>query len=291
MSEEPGTRGSRAAGSARGGDAAGRAALVIAHPGHELRVHGWLERTRPVVFVLTDGSGAGLASRLPSTAALLDRAGAVPGSIFGRLTDAALYTAVLEGRSTEFLALLDELVGELAALDVSMVAGDALEGYNPAHDLTRYLIDAAVRILRTRHHRRVLNCAFPLSGPPDAVAGPAPRPPLVEPLDEAAFRRKLRAAEAYGELDAEVRAVLATLGPEPFRTECLVPVREASSFRRLDAEAPFYERHGARRVAEGRYRTAIRYREHVRPIAAALWAHARAASAPPIRLPQRGAAR
>src|SRR4030095_641561 len=29
-----------------------RAALVSAHPGHELRVHGWLEIARPLVFVL-----------------------------------------------------------------------------------------------------------------------------------------------------------------------------------------------------------------------------------------------
>nr|MDP9120522.1 hypothetical protein [Acidobacteriota bacterium] len=28
-----------------------RAALVIGHPGHELRVHGWLERARPLVLV------------------------------------------------------------------------------------------------------------------------------------------------------------------------------------------------------------------------------------------------
>src|SRR5262245_47381226 len=26
-------------------------ALVIAHPGHELRVHGWLEQVRPRVFI------------------------------------------------------------------------------------------------------------------------------------------------------------------------------------------------------------------------------------------------
>src|SRR5437868_1619892 len=30
----------------------GRAALVIAHPGHELLVHGWLELARPVIFIL-----------------------------------------------------------------------------------------------------------------------------------------------------------------------------------------------------------------------------------------------
>ena len=34
-----------------------RAVLVVAHPGHELRVHGWLELARPTVCILTDGSG------------------------------------------------------------------------------------------------------------------------------------------------------------------------------------------------------------------------------------------
>ncbi len=31
------------------------AASVVAHPGHEVRIHGWLERESPHVFILTDG--------------------------------------------------------------------------------------------------------------------------------------------------------------------------------------------------------------------------------------------
>ena len=34
-----------------------KAALIVAHPGHELRVHHWMELARPLVLVLTDGSG------------------------------------------------------------------------------------------------------------------------------------------------------------------------------------------------------------------------------------------
>ena len=37
-------------------EAVGRTALFVAHPGHELRIYGWLERARPQVHVLTDGS-------------------------------------------------------------------------------------------------------------------------------------------------------------------------------------------------------------------------------------------
>src|SRR6267142_6198654 len=44
-----------------------RAALVVAHPSHELRVHGWLQMCHPWVLVLTDGSGRTGEPRLLST--------------------------------------------------------------------------------------------------------------------------------------------------------------------------------------------------------------------------------
>ena len=34
-----------------------RAVLVVAHPGHELSLAGWLTIVRPAVFVMTNGSG------------------------------------------------------------------------------------------------------------------------------------------------------------------------------------------------------------------------------------------
>ena len=52
-----------------------RAALVIAHPGHELCVYGWLETVRPRVFILTDGSGRSGQSRLKSTEEILSVVG------------------------------------------------------------------------------------------------------------------------------------------------------------------------------------------------------------------------
>ena len=73
-----------------------RAALVIVHPGHELSVYGWLERVRPVVFIRTDGSGQSGTSRLDRTATLISQAGVGRGAIFGRFTDAAIYSAILE---------------------------------------------------------------------------------------------------------------------------------------------------------------------------------------------------
>src|SRR5215470_12779269 len=93
----------------------GRAALVLAHPGHELRVHGWLEAARPLVFVLTDGSGHSDRGRLASTTRVLEQAGAERGPLYGRLTDRALYGALLAGDHALFDGLADELAATFLA--------------------------------------------------------------------------------------------------------------------------------------------------------------------------------
>ena len=42
-----------------------KAALIVAHPGHELRVHHWLEATRPVVLDLTEALAMCRDGRIP----------------------------------------------------------------------------------------------------------------------------------------------------------------------------------------------------------------------------------
>src|SRR6185312_4624218 len=102
-----------------------RAALIIAHPGHELRVHHWLETAQPVVLVLTDGSGRTTQSRLGSTTKILERTGARPGPIYGRFTDAAVYEIMLKGKSEAAVSLLLEMVDFLIAEKIDYVVGDA----------------------------------------------------------------------------------------------------------------------------------------------------------------------
>src|SRR5215510_2013386 len=87
----------------------GRAALVVAHPSHELRIHGWLEQTRPRVCILTDGAGRSGEPRLHRTSEVLLRTGAIPGAIYGRLTDREIYAAILDQDSELFAGLVEEL--------------------------------------------------------------------------------------------------------------------------------------------------------------------------------------
>ena len=85
-----------------------RAALVVAHPSHELRVHGWLEQTRPYVCILTDGGGRSGDVRLPRTTEVVAHAGARLGAFYGRLSDLEVYSAILNRDADLFAGLVEE---------------------------------------------------------------------------------------------------------------------------------------------------------------------------------------
>jgi len=246
-----------------------RPVLVVAHPGHELRVYGWLESAAPRVCVLTDGSGSGGEARLESTTRLLAGTEARPGSIYGRMTDREIYAAILDRDFACFTELAEQLAGELDACGADCVAGDAVEGYNPSHDVCRLVINAALRLLG----RAVPAYDFALVGAPDGCPEALRAAALWMELDEAALARKLAAARSYEELAGEVEHALARFGVAPFRTECLRPVDLSERYGWDPTEIPYYETYGEKRVAEGAYDRVLRFGEHVRPLADALWEH------------------
>ncbi|HEY0170199.1 MAG TPA: hypothetical protein VGB98_04035 [Pyrinomonadaceae bacterium] len=273
-----------------------RAALIIAHPGHELRVHGWLEEALPLVCVLTDGSGRTQRSRLDSTTKVLEAAGTAHGPVYGAMSDVELYTAVLDHDLSPFTRVVDELADMLLREQIDRVAGDAEEGYNPAHDVSRLVINAAVRLVNLTSRRQIANYDFTLVAPPGHCPEALRADSIRLELDEAAFARKLSAARNYPELQAEVEAALSGAGSVGLREHPDLARRAGSDFggagapdfgvewlRRVDdrgerpapfnGEIPFYEEYGERQVAAGHYERVLRYREHVLPLAAALNAH------------------
>jgi len=243
--------------------------LVVAHPGHELRVYGWMESAAPRVCVLTDGSGSGGEARLESTTRVLAGTAARQGSVYGWMSDRAIYSAILARDFARFTALADQLAEELEANGADCVVGDAVEGYNPSHDVCRLVINAAVRMLG----RDVPTYDFLLVGAPDGCPADLRERAVWLELDEDALARKLAAARSYAELAGEVEAALGRFGVAPFRTECLRPVDLSERYGWDPAEVPYYETYGEKKVAEGTYDRVLRFGEHVRPLADALWEH------------------
>ena len=244
------------------------AALVVAHPGHELRVYGWLGLTRPTVFVLTDGSGHSGRSRLSSTTKLGAEAGVGFGGIYGRFTDIDLYKAVLDREFQVFTSLADELTRELVEDEIAYVVGDAIEGYNPAHDVCRMVINAAVQLSKRRHGHEIANFDFLLVGNPSA--GSEADWAICVTLEENTHRQKLAAAAAYTELDRDVSRALGSFGADAFRVEYLRPVDNSSIDAGLFDDPPFYEQYGEKQVSRGYYDRVLRHRQHMIPLSEAL---------------------
>jgi hypothetical protein len=244
-----------------------RTALVIGHPGHELMVHGWLKATQPRVFVFTDGSGRSNQSRLGSTTRILNQAGAKSSGVYGRLTDAAAYEAILNHEFDLFLGLARELCEAFADEHIDYVAGDAFEGYNPVHDVCRLVINAAVTLNQRLGGHRVGNLEFSLVSQPTASHDQPHAGGICSFLDDAAFAQKMAAANGYPELAGEVAALKKT-STAALRVECLRPVGPGASY--TGDQPPFYEVYGEKQVAAGHYRKVLRYHEHIRPLAEAL---------------------
>lgn len=247
--------------------------LFMAHPGHELRLWRWLEQTQPLVCVMTDGSGSGSEGRLDSTTRLLRHAGSTAGSIYGRMSDRAIYDALIEHHHMLFVRLADELTEILLQRRADCVVGDAIEGYNPTHDLCRMVLNAAVRMANDGRDTRIASFDYLLIGSPMECPDHLRDAAWVLELDDEALARKLDAARSYPELAGEVDAALSRFGPDRFRVECLRPCDPEDRYGWDPQEVPFYERYGEQKVAAGVYRQVIRFREHVRPIADALWSH------------------
>lgn len=249
----------------------GRAVLVVAHPGHELNLTGWLTMMRPSVFVITDGSGQLSRSRIHSTTKVLLPMGARPGSIYGHFSDQEVYEAMLSHDVSLFLRMTFELADWLVLDGVEYVVGDSAEGYNPMHDVCRILIGGAVELASSLGNRPIGNYEYVVTGQrDDCIAGRCGGTIRLR-LDDDALKRKLAAAFAYPELAGEVGAAVRRSGIEAFRHECLHPIENWRSWTPVAGSKPYYEEHGESRVASGKYQHLVRYSEHVGPLHTAFW--------------------
>lgn len=269
--------------------------LVIAHPGHELRLYGWIAQTKPLVCILTDGSGSDDQPRLAATLNILQELGSEIGPVCGELSDRQIYRKMLHGEYDMFDDLCERLAALIAAQDIRTVVSDGIEGYNPTHDLCEVLVRTAVAITnnvtsttRTKDGKECLvrHYTIPLMGDPRPTAQPAAcraepaNPPFqwgdgqcIIELNERELTHKLEtmreyASQAGGILQQEVEDAFRSYGEDAFAREYLfasaAPGKEPE--RSFLQQKPFYESHGKQRVADGRYRDVIRFHEHVLPI-------------------------
>lgn len=115
-------------------------AMVFSHPNHELGVYGLLQRWKPYIAYLTDGGGD---ARVAQTQRGLDAIGLLDHAAFLNHPEHAFYAALL-ARDVGFFAAVAGQVAELfAAWAPTRILCDAVEFYNPLHDLSLPIVRAA----------------------------------------------------------------------------------------------------------------------------------------------------
>jgi hypothetical protein len=217
---------------------------------------------------MTDGSGGASTNRIASTLRVLETAGARPlDSCIGFCTDRRAYEALLDRDTAFFTGMLRSIESALSDQLIACVASDAIEHFNPTHDLCCLLASRLADRHGRGHDRPVRHLVFPLDAAPSAGREAAA---VDIRLDDEALARKLESARGYRELRDEVDGALRAFGPEAFRRECLWDA--GGPFDQLDAHGtvPYYERVGRERQAAGRYAEVITLEGHVRPVARAL---------------------
>lgn len=245
-------------------------ALVVAHPGHELRVSGWYELARPRLFVLTEGSRSGDQGRLLCAQSLANRTGAKLGSLFGRFRDREIYAAILARDQTPFIRWTADLADALVALDPALLVTDSWQMYNVGHDLTHVMARVAAGRAAAHLRRAIEVVEFEVM--PIALAGGRPwgSEAFRVMLDDASLARKYTMVENYQDLREEFRQTLALEGRDAQRFEIFRSVVDFDALMPAPGTVPPYERYGEQRVDAGVYRDVIRWSEHVRGIVEAI---------------------
>lgn len=244
-----------------------RSALVIAHPGHELRLSAWSRRERPDLIVVAKGARSRLdEGRMAASRALAAETGAQPREPFGAFHDVTLYQWIMAGQVEPFLTLAETLAKAFVARGVGLVVTDGWQNYNPVHDLTHLMARTAAAIAEARLGRPLACLDYPVVLGANAHAEPGPEVRRIAlAAREAAWKRGLIAR--FPDISDDVAALVEAVGADAIEVETLhqPPPLEAL----IPSGAPWYESHGRSRVAAGVYDQALTW-AHMRPVVAAL---------------------
>lgn len=241
-------------------DPARRAALVIAHPAHEIRVLHWLTRVRPHVHILTQGSRSGADSaRRQASELLIAAQGATIAKTWGGAWDRDLYDMLLDGKYGRLLHWADELTADLIARDIDLVVADSWQHYNVAHDLTYALALLAVQRARRALGRDIAFVTYPVV--PQALAPSAPVAPNVATfrLSPTAIAAKIAAIGSTPGVAAESADINGAEGADAHVFETFHSALPLERVLQTPSQTPLYETFGEDRVRAGIYTDVVRW--------------------------------
>jgi len=256
--------------------AAGPCLMVFSHPNHELAILGIVQRLRPHLVFLTDGGGE---RRMAETRVGLATAGGEERARFLAHPENDFYRGLLAGDTEFFEGVARQVREAIFETGARHVLCDAVEFYNPVHDLALPIARAA---LRGRPGTRLFEVPLihqaPAPGTERYVIQRFPKgresAVLRYRLSPAELAVKTRARETvYRLLGEQMGSFLGELPPARLAEEIVAPAAPAQGEPDGDVVLR-YEWRGRALRDRGLVERVITYRDHYRPLAAALTAGA-----------------
>jgi len=243
-------------------------AMIIGHPGHELRAFKFIKDFKPDIFIITDGSGSNNFSRINNSIKIIEKLGARYIKLFEPIPDKKIYNFILEGNISQIYYIKKVLSDHILNLKYDLIIGDSLEGFNPTHDLCRYIINSIIKDCRNIAKIDILNYSFDLDKPPNQINSNDSN--ILLELNDLELEQKVKAAINYPELKFEVEKVLKLYGKEAFKYEFFSKVSDLHNLKNWDNIYPQYEKYGNERVKNGLFTEVIEFEKHMKPIAHSL---------------------
>lgn len=196
---------------------AGNFALSIAHPGHELLLHGFLEQAKPFVFILTDGSYATGKDMMMDSIRVIDTAIKqdkklkinFKDDLWKRslmiiqqdrdpeqkhIKDEQIYSEILNQNTNFFRYYADFIATTLIKRNIDYVICDPSEQENAIHEMCNIMTDIAVDFIKKRTGKNIQQFYYELEKPYSKNPGPEC---VHISLDENAAERKLNSILKY----------------------------------------------------------------------------------------------
>jgi hypothetical protein len=176
-----------------------KALLAVSHPSHELRLHGWLQRNRPRVLILTDGAGRDGRPRIGASQRTIGALECEASPFLGIVSDLDVYDAILRSDLDFFETILTRFVEYFSAETFELVVGDAAEGFSATHDVFRDLLNTAICIASSRLNREIENFEFSLYRNPSFCPASLAESAREIRLNDDEFKRKIDDVVGYSD--------------------------------------------------------------------------------------------
>ncbi len=240
--------------------------FVFSHPNHELAVFGMLQKFRPRILYLTDG---GAEERVEQTKQGLSSIGLLDQATFLNHSEQQFYDALVERDADFYRTVSVQIATWITKHNPSEVFCDAVEFYNPVHDIALPLVMSAVK----RQDVEIFEIPLIYQDKSQAsgftlqqVPGSRSQNKLSVKLSDSEVANKITARDTiYTELSKQMGELLTTVTLEKARCESAVKHRHPLTLR--EENQPLrYEERAELLFSQGLIPAPIRYAENYVPI-------------------------